>query len=55
LPKGRPLYTGLLEFVNPLHHYVDIAQRAQPLKQALARFLHGLPVGIGINRHQSIR
>jgi len=33
---------------------VNIAKIPQPLEQASAGLLHGLPVGVGIERHQAI-
>src|SRR5208337_144024 len=45
---------GGMKFLDPLHHYVDIAQGAEPLKEATASLFHGLPVGIGIEGPQAI-
>ena len=58
--SGRvaPSCTGFpgFQFFDPFHHDLGIAQIAQALKQALAGFLHRLPVGIGIERrHGHVR
>ena len=61
LSKGCPLHTILfhtcfcgMQLIGPLHHYLNIAQGAQTLKQAFSGLLHSLPVGIGIEGHQSV-
>ena len=43
-----------MQFLNPLHHDLHVAQRAQALEQALARLLHLFPVAIGIHRHHAV-
>lgn len=43
-----------MEFRDPLHHDLGVAQIAQALEQALARFFHRPPVGIGIHGHQAV-
>jgi len=42
------------QLLDPLLHDVDVAKIAEALKQAPAGLFHGLPVGIGIERHQAI-
>ena len=45
--------TGI-ELLDPLHHDLYIAQRAQPLEQPFAGLLHRLPLTIRIHRHHPI-
>src|SRR5579864_1710724 len=40
--------------LDPLHHDLHIAKIAQALEKSLARFLHGLPVRIGIDGPQPV-
>ena len=55
-PDGSSASEGfeLRKSFHPLHHYVDIAQGTEALKQALAGLLHRFPVRVGIEGHQSI-
>ena len=43
-----------MQLFDPLHHDLNVAQSAEPLKQAPAGLLHRFPVGIGIDSDQAV-
>jgi hypothetical protein len=43
-----------VELLDPFHHDLDIPQIAETPKQTPAFLLHGFPIGVGIERHQSV-
>ena len=45
---------GRAEFLNPLHHDLNVAQFAETAEQIPAGFLHLLPGGIGVDGHQAV-
>ena len=52
--RDRLRHICILQFFDPFLHYLDIAQVTQALEKSFAGFLHGLPVGVGIEGHQSV-
>src|SRR5438067_124554 len=53
--KGmRCQIVGLRQFLNPLHHHLNIAQFPQITEQTPARFFHLFPALIRVKRHQTV-